>query len=133
MIKAEIPFFRPTVLSNFMLESASIYSFMFCSQGDKPAGHQGGSGTGSRGKQHPFYGHPHQGPGQTEEDPGDREGHQRAPGAGAQADREEVHNPGGRWQLPEGREPHCGEPAKVNGGAGWDFGNYCTFSRLGGR
>lgn len=108
-------------------------NWFFCREGDKPAGHQRGLGTGSRGQQHPVHGHPHQGARQTEEDPWDREGHQGAPGAGAQTDREEVHHTGGGQQLPEGGEPHRGEPAQVDGGAGWVSGNCCTFSGVGGK
>lgn len=62
-----IPFIQPILFLNLVMEF-----FFFYSEGDKPAGHQGGLGPGSRGEQHPFYGHPHQGAGQTEEDPRDR-------------------------------------------------------------
>lgn len=57
--------------------------------------------------------HP-KGSSQVEEDPRRHQGHHGAPGARAEADRQEVNHPDRGPRLPEGRELGPGEPAQVH-------------------
>lgn len=57
---------------------------------------------------------PPKGSSQVEEDPGRHQGHHGAPGARAEADRQEVNHSDRGPRLPEGRELGAGEPAQVH-------------------